>query len=78
MKGTALLGCRQGGDRDALIFVAVSLPEMVRVMRCWAASELDVATVCDDHFAVVVDLETMLSLARTGSGHRKADSPLLM
>ena len=40
-------------------FVAVSLPEMLRVKRCWVASELDVATVRADHCAVVVDLETM-------------------
>ena len=43
-------------------FVAVSLPEMLRVKRCWVASELDVATVRDDHYAVVVDLETMCPL----------------
>ena len=29
--------------------VAVSFPEMVRVKRCWVASELNVATVRDDH-----------------------------
>ena len=40
-------------------FVAVSLPEMLRVKRCWVASELGVATGRDDHHAVVVDLETV-------------------
>ena len=52
-------------------FVAVSLPEMVRVKRCWVACELVVATVRDDHCAVV-DLETMLCLPRAGNGHRRA------
>ena len=37
-------------------FVAVSLPDTVRVKRCWVASELVVATVRDDHYAVVLDL----------------------
>ena len=53
-------------------FVAVSLLEIVKVKRCWVASELDVATVRDDHCAVVVDLETMLCLPRAGNGHRRA------
>ena len=47
-------------------FTAVSLPKMVRIKRCWA-SELDVATVRDDHHAVV-DLETMLCLPRACNG----------
>ena len=37
-------------------FVAVSLPDTVRVKRCWVASELVVATVRVDHYAVVLDL----------------------
>ena len=53
-------------------FVAVSLPEMVRVKRCWVAGELVVATGRDDHYAVVVDLETMLCLPRAGNRHCRA------
>ena len=53
-------------------FMAVSLPEIVRVKRCWVASELNVATMRDDHHAVVVDLEMMLCLPRAGNWHRKA------
>ena len=53
-------------------FVAVSLPEMLRVKRCWVASELDVAPVPDDHYAVVVDLETVWCFPRVGSRHRNA------
>ena len=68
----ALLGCRQGRRPRRIDFVAVSLPEMLRVKRCWVASELDVATVRDDHYAVVVDLETMLCLPRAGNQHHKA------
>ena len=45
-------------------FVAVSLPEMLRVKKCWVASELDVATVRDDHYPVVVDLETFVCLPK--------------
>ena len=42
--------------------MAVSLLEMLRVKKCWVASELDVATVLrDDHYPVVVDLETWVS-----------------
>ena len=64
-----LLGCRQGGDRGALISW-LCLPEMLRVKKCWVASELDVATVRDDHYPVVVDLETFVCLPKTGK--RKA------
>ena len=53
-------------------FVAASLPEMLRVKRCWVATELDVATVRDDHCAAVVEFETMLCFPRTYSRHRKA------
>ena len=45
---------------------------MLRVNRCWVSNELDVATVRDDHHAVVVDVETMLCFPRAGSQHRKA------
>ena len=51
-------------------FAAVFLPEMLRVKRCWLSSELDVAA-RDDHCAVVVDVETMWCLPKTGSRHRK-------
>ena len=53
-------------------FVAVSLPETLRVKKCSVASELDVATVRDDHYPVVVDLETFLCLLKTGNRQRKA------
>ena len=53
-------------------FVAVSLPEMLRVKKCWVASELDVATVRDDQYPVVVDLETFVCLPKNGNRQRKA------
>ena len=53
-------------------FVAVSLSEMLRVKKCWIASELDVATVRDDHYPVVVDFETIVSLPKAGNRQRKA------
>ena len=33
---------------------------MLRVKKCGVASELDVATVRDDHYPEVVDLETFV------------------
>ena len=68
----ALPGSRQGERPRRIDFGAVSFREMLRVRRCWLASELDVATVRDDHYAVVVDLETMWCFPRVGSRHRKA------
>ena len=59
-------------------FVAVSLPEMLRVKKCWVASELDVATVRDDHYPVAVDLETFVCLPKkkaTGSVKRRSFVP---
>ena len=69
-----LLGCRRGGDRGAFDSVAVSLPEMLRVKKCWVASELDVAIVRDDHYPVVVDLETFVCLPKNGNRQRKVRS----
>ena len=80
MKEIAQLGCRQGERPRRIDSVAVSLPKTLRATRCWVASELDVATVRDDHYAVVVDLETMLCLPRAGNRQREAvkHCPLLM
>ena len=54
--------------------MAVSLPEMLRVKKCWVASELDVATVRDDHYPAVVDLETFVCLPKNGNRQRKVRS----
>ena len=62
-----LLGVPTRGRPRRIDFVAVSLPEMLRVKKRWVASELGVATVRDDHHPVVVDLETFVCLPKTGN-----------
>ena len=56
--------------------MAMSLPEMLRVKRRWVASELDVATVRDDHYPVVVDFEAIVCLPKAGNRQRKALFPV--
>ena len=68
--GWCYLGADKGRPRR-IDFVAVSLPEMLKVKKCWVASELDVATVRDDHYPVVVDLETVVCLPKNGNRQRK-------
>ena len=54
-------------------FVAVFLPQMFRVKRCWVASELDVAA-RDDHCAVVVDVRRCGVFRRLAAGIARRQS----
>ena len=70
--------CEGVGRPRRIDFVAVSLPEMLRVNKCWVASEFDVATVRDDHYPVVVDLGTFVCVFRkmaAGSVKRRSFVP---